>query len=122
MVPIFLLSPAGGVYHEWNGYLPPTDYLAELELGLGKAQLRERRFGRAATIFEDLRDNRPRSHVAAEATYWAAVARYNESDQAGRADGRLAEAARPLSGEHLAREAADVRAGRGPTSSRPRSR
>lgn len=29
-----------------------------------------------------MRDNRPRSHVAAEASYWAAVARYNESGQA----------------------------------------
>lgn len=79
---LYLLSPGGGVYHEWNGYLPPVDYLAELELGLGKAHLRERRFGQAASIFEDMRDNRPRSHVAAEASYWAAVARYNESGQA----------------------------------------
>ncbi len=78
---VFLLSPEGIPCHEWNGYLPPPMFTSELRLGLAKAQLRQRRFTQAAERFESLRDNDPDSHVAPEATYWAAVARYNESGQ-----------------------------------------
>lgn len=78
---VFLLSPAGISCHEWNGYLPPPMYLSELRLGLAKVQLRQRRFEEAAERFEELRDNDPDSHVAPEASYWAAVSRYNESGQ-----------------------------------------
>lgn len=82
-----LLSPSGAPYHEWNGYLAPPLFQSELRLGLAKAQLRQRRWSRAADLFEDLRDNDPDAHVAPEAAYWAAVCRYNES---GQSDGLMA--------------------------------
>lgn len=77
-----LLLPDGRSAHEHIGYLPPDAFLAELEMGLAKSDLKRREFSAAAERFERIRDQRPTSHVAAEAAYWAAVARYNESGQA----------------------------------------
>jgi TolA-binding protein len=45
------------------------------------ADLKRRDYASAAERFERIRDHRPTSHVADEAAYWAAVARYNESGQ-----------------------------------------
>ncbi|MDQ3781256.1 MAG: tetratricopeptide repeat protein [Chloroflexota bacterium] len=76
---LMLLSPAGDVYHQWNGYLPPKQYLAQLYLGLGKAALQEQRFDAAAQRFQSVADRHPDDPAAAEALYWAAVARYKGS-------------------------------------------
>jgi hypothetical protein len=76
---ILLLSPEGMVYHEWNGYLPPTLYLAQLTLGLGKAALKRDRFAEAGAHFDAVADLYPFSEAAPEALYWAAVARYKGS-------------------------------------------
>jgi hypothetical protein len=84
---VHLLLSDGRSAHEHNGYLPPDEFAAELELGLAKADLRRRDFTAAAERFERLRDDYPTSHVAPEASYWAAVSRYNES---GQADGLMA--------------------------------
>ena len=78
---VHLLLHDGRSAHEHIGYLPPEAFAAELELGLAKADLKRREFSAAADRFERIRDQRPMSHVAAEAAYWAAVGRYNESGQ-----------------------------------------
>jgi TolA-binding protein len=78
---IHLLLADGRSAHEHIGYLPPDEFLAELELGVATAHLKRRDYATAADWFERIRDQRPTSHVAAEAAYWAAVARYNESGQ-----------------------------------------
>jgi hypothetical protein len=67
--------------HEHVGFLPPDEFLAELELGVAKVSLKRREYGTAAEWLTRIRDQRPTSHVAAEAAYWAAVAVYNESGQ-----------------------------------------
>lgn len=79
---LMLLSPAGDVYHEWNGYLPPKQYLAQLYLGLGKAAFQERRFDEAAQRFQSVADRHPDDSAAAEALSWAVVARYKGSGNA----------------------------------------
>lgn len=78
---VHLLLPDGRSAHELVGYLPPSLFLPELEVGLAQADLKRHRFGQAAERFERVRDEHPMSHVAAEAAYWAAVSRYNETDQ-----------------------------------------
>ncbi len=78
---IHLLLADGRSVHEHIGYLPPDEFLAELELGVAKSHLKRRDYGVAADWFERIRDRRPTSHVAPESAYWAAVARYNESGQ-----------------------------------------
>jgi hypothetical protein len=76
---LLLLDPDGNVYAEWNGYLPPTMYLAQLLLGLGKAALKQDRFADAAWYFDEVGANHPGTDAAAEALYWAAVSRYKGS-------------------------------------------
>lgn len=78
---IHLLLPDGRSAFEHIGYLPPEAFLAELDMGVAKADLKRRNWEAAAEAFERIRDLRPTSHVAPEAAYWAAVARYNESGQ-----------------------------------------
>ena len=76
---LMLLSPNGEVYAEWNGYLPPSLFLARLLLGLGKAALKQDRFEQAAARFDEVAANHPGTDAAAEALYWAAVSRYKGS-------------------------------------------
>jgi len=74
-----LLDPDGNVYNEWNGFLPPALYLAQLLLGLGKAALKQDRFEQAAGFFGQVAANHPGTDAAAESLYWAAVSRYKGS-------------------------------------------
>jgi hypothetical protein len=76
---ILLLAPDGMVDHEWNGYLPPALYLAQLLLGLGKAALKQDRLEQAAARFDAVADLYPFSEAAPEALYWSAVARFKGS-------------------------------------------
>jgi Tetratricopeptide repeat len=76
---LMLLDPDGNVYTEWNGYLPPALYLAQLLLGLGKAALKQDRFEQAVGHFNEVAANHPGTDTAAEALYWAAVSRYKGS-------------------------------------------
>ncbi len=76
---LMLLSPGGDVYHEWNGYLPPKPFLAQLFLGLGKAALKEQRFNEAVKHFRSVAARHADDPAAAEALYWAAVAGYKGS-------------------------------------------
>ncbi|MDP9472607.1 MAG: tetratricopeptide repeat protein [Chloroflexota bacterium] len=76
---LILLSPEGGVFHEWSGYLPPSLYLAQLGIGLGKAAIKRNRFDEATGHFNDVVDRYPTSDADPEALYWAAVARYKGS-------------------------------------------
>jgi thioredoxin-like negative regulator of GroEL len=76
---LLLLRADGRVVHEWNGYLPPQPFLAELELGRGKWELKRDRLEEAAALFQTLADRDPTAHVAPEALYWAAAARYRRT-------------------------------------------
>ncbi len=79
---LMLLAPDGSVYNEWNGYLPPATFLAQLLLGLGKAALKQDRFEQAGALFDEVAANHPGTDVAPEALYWAAVSRYKGSHEA----------------------------------------
>ena len=79
---LMLLAPDGSVYSEWNGYLPPALFLAQLLLGLGKAALKQDRFEQAGTLFDEVASNHPGTDAAAEALYWTAVSRYKGSHEA----------------------------------------
>lgn len=79
---LMLLAPDGKVYAEWSGYLPPSLFLAQLLLGLGKAALKQNRFEQAGTLFDEVAANHPGTDAASEALYWAAVSRYKGSHEA----------------------------------------
>ena len=58
------------------GYLPPDDFMAELEAGRGMHALYHKRPGPALEILSRIAEERSTSHVAPEALYWGGVAAY----------------------------------------------
>jgi hypothetical protein len=74
-----VLDPDGGERHRVEGFLPAEDFLAQLELGLGKIEFHEEHFREAEKKFRAVCDGYPASGGAPEACYWAGVAAYKES-------------------------------------------
>ncbi len=58
------------------GYQPPRDFLAELQVALGKVELLRRCNAEAHERFRAVADLEPPAPVSAEALYWAGVAGY----------------------------------------------
>ena len=72
------------------------DFLAQLQLGLGKLYFQHQDFGEAEKRLRSVCDGFPRSGASPEACYWAGVAAYKGSDDAG----HLASTARALIGKY----------------------
>jgi TolA-binding protein len=62
--------------YRFEGFLPPEDFLAQLELGRAKAAFKRSDFAAAEPLFREVVDRHPKTAAAAEALYWAGVARY----------------------------------------------
>ncbi len=74
-----LLDSAGVERHRIEGYLPVEDFLAELELGLGKLAFAHEDYAEAEKRFHDVDANHHDAACAAEACYWAGAARFKAS-------------------------------------------
>jgi thioredoxin-like negative regulator of GroEL len=73
----------GKEVYRFEGYLPPRDFLAQLELGTAKGAFARNDFGLAEQLFRKIPEEHPQSAAAAEALYWAGVSRYKASGDAG---------------------------------------
>ena len=76
---IMLVSAEGVIDDQWQGYLPPSLFLPQLMLSLGKVLLKNERFADAAALFRSVADLYPAAPSAPEALYWVAVAAYRGS-------------------------------------------
>ena len=76
---IRILDPNGFEYVNWNGYLPPMQYVSRLLVGEGETYLRMHDFDRASSLFEEVVRVFPMSEFAPEAQYWLAVTAYRKS-------------------------------------------
>jgi thioredoxin-related protein len=75
--PLLLFLDANGTeVRRFTGYLPPVEFLGELQFVLGGVDLLHTRFKEAYTRFRAIAEQYPKSHVAPEALYWAGVAAY----------------------------------------------
>jgi TolA-binding protein len=77
-----ILDAHGVELYRWNGYLPPSEYVAQLLAGRAHALLRSGDDAAAAEAYQDVLRRFPTSFVAAEAGYFAAVAAYRGSGEA----------------------------------------
>lgn len=77
-----VLDPDGTKRHQFEGFLPPEDFLAHLELGLAHSAFAGARWPEAESRYDDIVSRLPRSGVAPEALYWAGVSRYKNSGDA----------------------------------------
>lgn len=82
--PTFLvLDQDGREHHRVVGFLPPEDFLAQLQLGKAKLYYDQDRLDKAASEFQLVIDQFPQSAAAEEAIFLLGVAGYKRTHQAG---------------------------------------
>ena len=73
---ILILDPEGVEQHRIEGFLPADDLLDQLMLGLGHGAFKHQKWSEAERWFTEVTNRHPDGDAAAEAAYWAGVARY----------------------------------------------
>lgn len=72
----------GGEQHRFEGYLPPEEFTAQVEIALTRIKLAMTDFAAAERTSEHLAATHPHTDAAPEAIYWAGVARYKATGDA----------------------------------------
>ena len=81
--PAFIIADADGMERERSvGFLPPEDFIAQLELSEGLADMHMERFSEAERCFEEVIQKHTQTEVAPEACYYLGVSQYKESGYA----------------------------------------
>lgn len=70
----------GGERYRFEGYLPATEFLAQLEFGLAKGAFAREQWADAEHGFRSVVQRYSKSDAAPEALYWAGVAKYKAGD------------------------------------------
>jgi hypothetical protein len=76
---IQILDPDGVKRHQFEGFLPADDFLAQLKLGLAHSAFARQQWKEAESRYDDIVKALPGSDAAAEALYWLGVSRYKDS-------------------------------------------
>jgi hypothetical protein len=76
---VLLLDSTGTERHRIEGFLPASDFAAQLLLGLGHAAFAAEKFPDAQRRFGEVLEKYPDTEAAAEAQYWKGVSRYKET-------------------------------------------
>lgn len=79
-----ILDHNGFEMYRWDGFLPPPEYIARLECGIGMAYLRSKRYDQAEQCYVDVLRRFSTTYAAPEAQYYLGVVRYRrdpESDE-----------------------------------------
>ena len=76
---LLVVDSAGKEHYRLEGYLPATDLLEQLELGLGHANFASQKWVEAQQHYENVLRMFPQGFAAPEALYWAGVSRYKAS-------------------------------------------
>ena len=80
---ILMLDPSGEERHRVEGFLPVDELVPQLEFGLGRIAFSRSDYEDAERRFRHVVEDAPKAAVAPEALYWAGVARYKATDDAG---------------------------------------
>ncbi len=80
---LVVLDPDGKERHRFEGYLPAEEFLPQLELGLAKSAFARKQWAEAEQRYRRILQQFPKSEAAPEALYWAGVAKYKGSGDAG---------------------------------------
>jgi hypothetical protein len=76
---VLLLDADGTERHRFEGYLPAPDFLAQLQLGLAHAAKARSDWAEAERRYREVANESSAAEAAAEALYWAGVAKYKAS-------------------------------------------
>jgi thioredoxin family protein len=77
---VLIVDSDGKELYRIEGFLPPDEFLGQLQLGFGHAQFTHKKFEDAERQFRDVCEKLPGTDAAAEATYWAGVSRYKATN------------------------------------------
>lgn len=73
---MLIVDIKGKERYRFEGYLPPDDFLVQLDVGIAKTAFAQGDFGAAESHFRNIVEHFPLSDTAPEALYWAGVSRY----------------------------------------------
>jgi hypothetical protein len=79
---ILTLDAEGEEHHRMEGFLPADDFIAQLAVGVGRTAFSQGRYAEAEETFREVLARHPETESAAEAQYWAGVARYKATGNA----------------------------------------
>lgn len=79
---IQVLDTDGNKRHQFEGFLPPDDFLAQLRIATAHAAFARQQWDEAERMFSSVAEELPESDSAPEALYWAGVARYKKTGDA----------------------------------------
>ena len=75
-----VMDPGGRERYRFSGYLPAEDFLAQLYLGLGKAEFAHKKWIEAERWFRQIPEKFSDTDTAPEALYWTGVSRYKATN------------------------------------------
>lgn len=76
---IQVLDPDGTKRHQFEGFLPRDDFLAQLQLGLAHSSFARQQWKEAEAGYTEILNTLPDSDAAPEALYWRGVSQYKSS-------------------------------------------
>jgi len=79
---IQVLDPDGTERHQFEGFLPADDFLAQLKIAFASSAFARQQWKEAERRYEDILNTLPDSDAAPEALYWRGVSRYKSSGDA----------------------------------------
>lgn len=71
-----IMDHNGYEMYRWEGFAPPSEYIARLECGIALAYLRSKRYDNAEEIYVDVLKRFSTTYAAPEAQYYLGVTRY----------------------------------------------
>jgi TolA-binding protein len=77
---VLILDADGVERHRLEGYLPPDEFRAELEIALARVAFMNKKWADAERMYAEVVDRFPNSKVAPEALYWKGVSHYKATN------------------------------------------
>jgi TolA-binding protein len=79
---IQILDAYGSKRHQFEGFFPADDFLAQLKMSLAQDAFARQQWAEAERKFREIVAELPDTEAAPEALYWAGVSRYKGSQDA----------------------------------------
>ncbi len=76
---IVILDADGIEFYRFYGFLPPDEFIPQLQFGLARIALEKQNFRQASIVLMGIVDKHPKSDIAPEAQYWLAVSEYKST-------------------------------------------
>lgn len=71
----------GSELYRWDGFLPPSEFIARMQCAFAQAYLRLKRFDQAEALYVDVLKRFSTTYAAPEAQYYLGVVRYRRDPQ-----------------------------------------